>query len=378
MTTRERELTEPVDLCTPDGRHLNPEARGWAPRSVHRANLAGGWGRTKRWDYHAVLTREVAVSLVYADIDYLGIVGVWWAHLPSGRSGGREITVPLARGIDLPDHYGTAPLVFRHHHLGVEVVEDADGTHLVARWRERDGRIGRLEATIALPPGHGTVDVVIPWSDRRFQYTSKHQARPATGTLVVGDDRFPLGGQQLGGESEEDDHGDRTDRTEHATHADRTDRGEHDARTDQAWGVLDIGRGRWPYRTRWNWGGGAGRSSDGRVVGLQLGGRWTVGTGATENGIIVDGRVHKLGDELEWEYDWDRPLEPWTVRSPDGALSVTLTPRFDRHARTEAVLLGTEVHQVFGTWAGHVPGPDGDRLQISDLVGFAEESRSRW
>jgi len=360
VTTRERELTEPVDLCTPDGRHLNPEARGWASRSVHRANLAGGWGRTKRWDYHAVLTREVAVSLVYADVDYLGIVGVWWAHLPSGRSGGREISVPLARGIDLPDHYGTAPLVFRHHHLGVEVVEDADGTHLVARWRERDGRIGQLESTILWPAGHGTVDVVIPWSDRRFQYTSKHQARPATGTLVVGDERFELGGPGGNG-YRPGGNGDR-----------------QGGNGEEAWGVLDIGRGRWPYRTRWNWGGGAGRSGDGRVVGLQLGGRWTAGTGATENGITVDGRVEKLGDELDWEYDWERPLEPWTVRSPDGALVVTLTPRFDRHARTEALVIGTEVHQVFGTWAGHVPGPDGERLEISGLVGFAEESRSRW
>lgn len=352
MTTHEREVTEPVDLCTPDGRRLNPDARGWAPRSVHRANLAGGWGRTKRWDYHAVLTRELAVSVVYADVDYLGVVGVWWAHLPSGRSGGRELTVPLARGIELPDRYGTAPLVFRHHHLGVEIVEDADGTHLEARWRERDGRIGRLEATIALPPGHGSVDVVIPWSDRRFQYTSKHQARPATGRLVIGDEAFDLGGPA-------GDAGPRPGR-------------------DEAWGVLDIGRGRWPYRTRWNWGGGAGHARDGRTVGLQLGGRWTVGTGATENGIIVDGRVDKVGDELTWTYDWDRPLEPWTVHSSDGALAVTLTPRFDRHARTEALVIGTEVHQVFGTWAGHVPGPDGERLEISDLVGFAEESRSRW
>jgi hypothetical protein len=343
VATHERELIAPVDLCTPDGRRLNPAARGWSSRPLVRANLAGGWGRTKRWDYHAVLSRDVAVSLVYADVDYLGIVGVWWAHLPTGRSGGREVTVPLARGVHLPDRYGTTPLCFRHHHLGVEVVDDADGTHLTARWREQDGRIGRLEATMSWPPGHGTVDVVIPWSDRRFQYTSKHQARPATATLVVGDDRFDLG------------HGD-----------------------EDAWGVLDIGRGRWPYRTRWNWGGGAGRAQDGRVVGLQVGGKWTEGTGATENATIVDGRVTKLGDEFEWEYDWHHPMEPWTVRSPDGALAVTLTPRFDRHARTEALVLGTEVHQVFGTWQGHLPGPDGDRLEVTGLVGFAEESRSRW
>ena len=343
MATHEHELTAPTPLCLPDGRRLNPDAVGWSSRPLVEPNLAGGWGRTKRWDYHAVLSDEVAVSLVYADVDYLGIVAVWWVHLPTGLSGGREVTVPLARGVTLPERYGTAPLRFRHRHLGVEVVTDATGTRLTARWREGDGTLGRLDADMALPPGHGSVDVVIPWSERRFQYTSKHQARPVRGRLEVADRIWQLGGQRA-----------------------------------PAWGVLDIGRGRWPYRTVWNWGGGAGHSTDGRVVGLQFGGRWTAGTGMTENGIIVDGRVLKIGEELLWTYDWDRPLAPWQVRSPGGELDLVLTPRHDRHARTEALVLGTEVHQVFGSWTGRVPGPDGDLIEVVDAPGFAEESRSRW
>jgi hypothetical protein len=168
---------------------------------------------------------------------------------------------------------GSAPLTFRSPHLGVEVTDDAGGTTLTARWRERDGTVGRLDARVALPEGHESVNVVIPWSDTRFQYTSKHQARPATGTLRLGD---RASGPRRPGPG--------------------------------AWGVLDVGRGRWPYRTRWNWGSGAGRADDGRVVGLQVGGKWTQGTPSTENGVIVDGRVVKLGDELIWDYDWDAPL----------------------------------------------------------------------
>ena len=51
--THEPELTEPVDLCTPDGAALNPAARGWSRRPLHRANLDGRWGLNKRWDYWA-------------------------------------------------------------------------------------------------------------------------------------------------------------------------------------------------------------------------------------------------------------------------------------------------------------------------------------
>jgi hypothetical protein len=342
-TTHEPELTRPVDLCTPDGRRLNPEAVGFSRTPLHRANLAGDWGRTKRWDYWALLADDLVVALTYADVDYLGVVAVWWCEPSTGRTGGRDVAVPLARGIDLPEVPGSAPLTYRSPHLGLEVTDEVGGTTLTARWRERDGTLGRLDAHVALPEGHESLNVVIPWSDTRFQYTSKHQARPATGTLRVGEREQVLGDQGA-----------------------------------TAWGVLDVGRGRWPYRTRWNWGSGAGRATDGRVVGLQVGGKWTQGTPATENGVIVDGRLVKLGDELIWEYDWDAPLEPWRVRSPDGSLDVTLTPVHDRHDRIELGVAGTEVHQVFGSWTGHAPTPEGERVTLEGLVGFAEESRSRW
>lgn len=349
MPAFEPELTEPVDLCLARGRRLDPAARGWSRTPLHRANLRGGWGRTKRWDYWAVLAEDLAVSVVYADVDYLGIVGVWWADLATGDAGGRELTVPLARGVKLPDVPGSLPLRFSHPRLEVEVRDDRDRTAIRARWLERDGRHGRLEASVVQPPGHESVNVVIPFGDTRFQYTSKHQARPASGELVVGEDhrRFGDEGGPAGGQA--------------------------------AWGVLDVGRGRWPYATRWNWGGGAGRSVDARhTVGLQFGGKWTEGTGATENGVIVDGRVRKLSDELQWTYDWDDPMRPWRVQASDGSLDVTLTPRFDRHARTNALVVATEVHQVFGRWSGWITGPDEQRIDLDGLLGFAEESRSRW
>jgi hypothetical protein len=109
-----------------------------------------------------------------------------------------------------------------------------------------------------------------------------------------------------------------------------------------------------------------------------MGGKWTVGTGFTENGVIVDGRLTKIGDELTWTYDWDEPLKPWHVASPDGSLDLTLDPVYDKHSRTEALVMGMEVHQVFGRWSGTVTTEDGRSLQLDGIEGFAEESRNRW
>ncbi len=347
--THEREITEPVDLCEPGGRLLSPAARGWSRRPLHTGNLAGGWGRTKRWDYWCVLADDLTIAVTYADVDYLGMATVWWADLALGTEGGREVPLPFARGVALPDRPGTEPLRYRSKRLDLDLVDDDTGTRLSGRWTEADGTESTLDLFVALPPGHESLNVVIPWSDTRFQYTSKHQARPTHGTLTVRGQTRTIG--------VDPDTGQGTD----------------------AWGVLDVGRGRWPYRTRWNWGGGAGRTVDGaHVVGLQIGGRWTEGTGATENGVLVDGVLHKLGHELTWDYDWDAPMRPWRVRSADGGLDVTLVPVHDRHTRVNALVLATEVHQVFGRWTGHVTGPDGTVHQVHDLLGFAEESRSRW
>jgi len=114
------------------------------------------------------------------------------------------------------------------------------------------------------------------------------------------------------------------------------------------------------------------------VIGLQLCGKWTEGTGFTENGVIVDGTLTKLGDELRWDYDWGRPLEPWTVTSPDGRLELRLEPRYDRHSKANAGVLMNETHQVFGTWSGRFVTDDGTELRFDEMQGFAEESRSRW
>jgi hypothetical protein len=339
MTTHERELTELVDLCTPDGAALNPTARGWSRRPLHRANLDGCFGENKRWDYWAVLAGDLAVSAVYSDIDHLGLADVWWVDLASGETGGKAIVAPAGAGIELPERPGTAPLRVDRDGLDLQIVDDEAGTRLVASWNEPDGRPGHLDVLVALPAGHESLNVVIPWSDTVFNFTSKHQARPAVGSLAVGDRRWAIG--------------------------------------PDSWGVLDVGRGRWPHEISWNWGGGAGRSGE-HVVGLQIGAKWTEGTGFTENGLIVDGRLSKLGRELRWDYDWDAPMQPWHIADPGGQLDIVLTPRFDKVTDVGAGDFGSQVHQVFGTWSGRLRTDDGLELELDGLQGFAEEARQRW
>jgi hypothetical protein len=43
-----------------------------------------------------------------------------------------------------------------------------------------------------------------------------------------------------------------------------------------------------------------------------------------------------------------------------------------------ALLLRSEVHQLFGSWSGRALTDAGETLAIEALPGFAEEHRARW
>lgn len=343
MTTHERELVDPVNLAIDAGRRLNPEARGWSRHLLQTANQRGYPGRKKKWDYWSIQAGDLILSGVVANLDFLGTSDVWWLDMSSMTQGGRGVTVPGGRGFDLPERAGAMPIRIDSKKYRFSMHDDESGsTHLDAEWTEKSGEPGCLSAVIEMPENFETLNVVIPWSDTLYQFTSKHQGRPARGTLSVGDARWSFGGD------------------------------------NDAWGVIDIGRGRWPHRTVWNWGGGAGRARTGEVIGLQVGAKWTEGTGFTENGVFVNGRLSKIGRELEWAYDWNSPMKPWHVRDTEGQIDALLTPRYDKYGLIDAKVMRRETHQLFGTWEGFVVDDSGERLEFSGLQGFAEESRARW
>lgn len=327
--TTERELTDPVELCTPDGR-LNPAARGWSRRPLHVCALPpGGWGRRKRWHHFAVTSPEHVCTLTFADLDYLGLAAVALLDVATGRTVEKVAVRPLGWGAPLPDVAGGGDVAVAGSGLELAFLEEPAGTRLVAASRRL-----RVELLARRPAGHETLNVVVPFGERRFQFTSKQTALPAEG-LVVADGRrcvFPAG---------------------------------------QSFACLDFGRGLWPWRTTWNW-AAAGGVQDGRVVGLNLGGRWTDGTGATENGVCLDGRLTKISDDARFDYDRADFRRPWGLRAGDAA-ALRFVPFAERELRLELGVAAARLHLCFGRFSGRVAG-----VEVRDLLGWAEEFQARW
>src|SRR5690606_624306 len=127
----------------------------------------------------------------------------------------------------------------------------------------------------------------------------------------------------------------------------------------------------------WNWASASGFLPDGRAIGLNFGRGFGDLSRATENAVILDSRVHKLGN-VAFDYASGDYLRPWRFTDDASRLDLTFTPFKERTARTNLGIIFSEVHQMFGRYSGQVVQDDGQLLEIHDLIGFAEEHRARW
>ncbi|RPI89049.1 MAG: DUF2804 domain-containing protein, partial [Chloroflexi bacterium] len=148
-------------------------------------------------------------------------------------------------------------------------------------------------------------------------------------------------------------------------------------RPETCLGSLDWGRGVWEYQSYWNWASASGFLPDGQTIGLNLGQGFGDLSKATENAVILNGRIHKLG-VVRFDYKSGDYMQPWRFTDDAGRLDLTFTPFKDRTARTNLGIIFSEVHQMFGRYNGRVTLDDGTPLEIRDLIGFAEEHQARW
>ena len=232
-------------------------------------------------------------------------------------------------------------MVIDHPEMRVALTDEGSGTRI----RVEAGDFGgtRLQADIVVerPQGHETLNVVIPWSDIQFQYTSKQNTLPASGFVKLNDERLEF--------------------------------------ASPAFGCLDYGRGVWPEHTLWNWGSASGVRG-GRTVGLNLGGQWTDGTGMTENGICIDGRLTKISEDLVFEYDREAMMKPWRVRTAaSDRVDLLFEPEFERVSKSgQRDGFFTDAHQMFGSYSGRINPDDAGPIELRDLFGWIEEHEARW
>lgn len=137
-------------------------------------------------------------------------------------------------------------------------------------------------------------------------------------------------------------------------------------------GLLDWGRGVWPYKHSWVWGNG-GTVVDGKHFGFNIG--WGFGdtSQATENMFFYDNKAYKLGAVEEMKIG-----DEYRYVSEDKRFVFDVEMLYDNFTQTKAVIVNNSCHQRFGLWCGYVVLDDGGRLYVPPFVAFCEHADNKW
>jgi len=344
----QQEIASPAPLLDPKGRLTRA---GWAREPLLDCNLEAvnfypapfrflQRIRVKRWDYYGVTTPDRFFSVTLADLGYAGQAFVYTLDFATGRYHEETLTIPPGGSILLPRNSTEGESRFDNGKLRLAFRVTPEGRHLSVAWPDFGGQPLAAEIDLRLAPEHESTVVVIPIRGNRFYYNRKINCIPAEGWLQIGGDRTEI-------------------------------------RPETCLGNLDWGRGVWEYRSFWVWASASGFLPDRRTIGLNLGFGFGDTSAATENTFILNGRIHKLG-QVDFTYDPADFMRPWRMVSPDGRLDLELVPFLERVAKTNLLLITSEVHQMFGRYRGTVKTDDGETIAIDGLIGFAEEHHAHW
>jgi hypothetical protein len=355
MNPTQHEILTPAPLLDARGRLTQA---GWARAPLLDCNLeqVAFYGRplralqrlrVKRWDYYGVTMPDRFFSATVADLGYAGQAFVYTVDFATGRYHEETLTIPPGGGIALPRNSTAGESRYDNGKVRLSFNVTPDERRLAVRWPDFGGQPLAAEIAFRTAAEHESTVVVISIRGRRFYYNRKMNCLPAAGWLQIGGTRTEI-------------------------------------RPETCLGNLDWGRGVWEYRSFWVWASASGflqpqgvQGPGHRTVGLNLGFGFGDTTAATENTLILDGRVHKLG-QVDFSYDPADFKRPWRMVAPDGRLDLTFTPFLERVARTNLLVIASEVHQMFGHYRGTAVADDGEVIPIDGLTGFAEEHHARW
>lgn len=343
----QHEIKKVIPLLDENGNLTEP---GFARKLLpiyDRRKVKGGFARLKEWDYYYVGNDRFGVALTIADNSYMGLDSVSFLSFEGEPW---EITkspmsiFPMGK-TNLPPT--SASGVTQHAGKGYALKFDvAEGKrHLTVHMDDfKDGKPIDIDVTLTGEPEESIV-ICTPFEKKaHFYYNQKINCMRASGTVKLGGKGYVFD-------------------------------------PSESFGVLDWGRGVWPYGLlNWYWGSASG-IVNGADFGFNIGYGFGDTSEASENMLFYAGKAHKLSQvtfNIPMKDGKEDYLTPWTFTSDDGRFEMDFVPVINRASCTDVGLIKSDQNQVFGRFTGTAVLDDGTRLQVRDLFGFAEKVENKW
>lgn len=300
--------------------------------------------RIKEWDYYYVGDDKYGVALTIADNSYMSLVSVSVLDFVNKKEWTKSYMGWLTFGmLNFPSSSKTGDV----HHEGKKFnmyFKNKDGKRRLVCTMKNVAKNADFSCDITLnETTDKSIVIATPFKKKRhFYYNQKINLLKANGSFSFG----PL---------------------------------KYNFKKD-TFGVLDWGRGTWTYSNTWYW-ASLSFKYNGHNIGFNLGYGFGDTSSASENVFFFDDEAYKL-DDVSFNIPLnskgkDDYLSEWTFTSKSGDINLVFTPLIDRYSNTNALIIQSKQHQVFGLFKGEIKA-NGKTFKFENCLGFAEKVKNRW
>ena len=344
----QHEVTNVQNLLDSHGRIIE---EGWARRPLwryQRSQVHASSIRIKEWDYYSVVSHAHKFSLcvTFSDLGYAALFAIAYIDLATGEVAQTDAIKLLSRGkLGLSPNSGNHAVAWANKKMRIALSRKDERRRILIGAPNLvlpDGRVGiDADLTLIQSPNLESLNIATSWKEKRraFYLNEKVNCLATSGQVRLGIEAVTLEPQE-------------------------------------AFGVLDWGRGHWTYANRWFWASASGMLHN-HNFGFNLGYGFSDRTPASENAIIYNNTIHKL-EEITFHIPASGYTDPWVITSSDKRFEMTFKPVADRQTKTNLLLIKTDQHQVFGYFSGTAVLDDGTELVVKDFPGFAEDVYNRF
>ena len=315
-------------------------------KDYQRSKIKASKLRIKEWDYYFLQGHGFGVALTIADNAYMGLISVSYFDFskPSFHTRSKIILLSMGR-MRLPSSSKEGNIIIKRKGIDFQFLNDGKKRYLKAYFAKfKDKAPFIIEAVLDQEPKDSMV-IATPFKEKAtaFYYNQKILGMRVEGSISIGNIQKTF--------------------------------------SDDAFGLLDWGRGVWTYKNTWYWGAGHG-IIDGKVFAFNIGYGFGDTSNATENMLFYNGKGHKL-DDVHFNIPKDDQgkylfTEPWTFTSSDQRFTMNFRPLIDRKDYLSLGILKSDQHQVFGYFSGEAILDDGKVINLEEFLGFAEVISNKW
>jgi len=359
--TKQIEIKQETDLLNSSG-FLN--ISGWARKPLvifNEKNIKADKKRIKKWEHYTFYNKNYCGGITISDIATVGMGSIELFDVKNNKQIA-NITLMVRPGeIQFPTNTYDI-LEFKKGNSSV-IIKKINNQRIAQFYFDNGNKENIISGTLTFTQhGEEALAIITPFSEQNlFFYEYKVPNLSVKGNITIGDKNYNFNDKDT-------------------------------------FGVLDWGRGAWPPINQWLWAAGGGFIK-GKLFSFNLGYGFGDKHKATENGIVYNGKVHKL-NQVIWHYDITNYMKPWIFKSNNNRFEMTLKPIYLLHSDItlkemfnflkqlweifsfkeimEIISTKAYLNKVFGYYSGYVMLDDGSKIEIDNMLGFAEVMYQEW